>query len=63
MVDPRQQTMTGGVTDREVLPNEHRTKSKTLTIAVLAAICLAGSFSSCFLSKDAAATAHVRNLP
>jgi hypothetical protein len=42
MVDPRQQTTTGGVTDPEVLPNEHRTKSKTLAIAVLAVICVAG---------------------
>jgi hypothetical protein len=42
MADPRQQTTSGGTTDREVLPNQHRSKSHTLAIAALAVICVSG---------------------
>jgi hypothetical protein len=42
MDNPRQQVESGGPTAKEVLPNEHKTRSKGLAIATLIVICLSG---------------------
>ena len=42
MDDPGRQTISRGPVDREVSPNEHKGKSRTLAIVSLVVICLSG---------------------